>query len=88
MAAFGRRCSIKILKFVNFHKQQPVPFVIQADFEAITEKIQGCQQNDDSSYTEAYQKDTDCGYGYNVVCCYNDKYKIRFIEVKKLFINS
>ena len=63
-----------ILKFNNFHKQQPVPFVIYADFEAITEKIQGCQQNNDSSYTEAYQKHTDCGYGYKVVCCYDDKY--------------
>ena len=58
-----------ILKFSNFHKQKPVPFVIYADFEAITEKIQGCRQNNDSSYTEAYQKHTDCGYGYKVVCC-------------------
>ena len=63
-----------ILKFNNFHKQQPVPFVIYADFEAITEKIHGCQQNNESSYTEAYQRHTDCGYGYKVVCCYDDKY--------------
>ena len=63
-----------ILKFNNFHKQQPVPFVIYSDFEAITKKIQGCRQNNDSSYTEAYQKHTDCGYGYKVVCCYDDKY--------------
>ena len=63
-----------ILKFNNFHKQQPVPFVIYADFEAITENIHGCQQNNDSSFTEAYQKHTDCGYGYKVVCCYDDKY--------------
>ena len=34
-----------ILKFNNFHKQQAVPFVIYADFEAITEKIQGCKPN-------------------------------------------
>ena len=34
-----------ILKFNNFHKQLPVPFVIYADFEAITEKISGCQPN-------------------------------------------
>ena len=63
-----------ILKFNNFHKQLPVPFVIYADFEAITEKIQGCQRYNDKSYTEAYQKHTDCGYGYKVVCCYDDKY--------------
>ena len=63
-----------ILKYTNHHKQQAVPFVIYADFEAITEKIQGCQPNNDKSYTEAYQKHTDCGYGYKVVCCYDDKY--------------
>ena len=63
-----------ILKFNNFHKQQQTPFVIYADFEAITEKIQGCQPDSNKSYTEAYQIHTDCGYGYKVVCCYDDKY--------------
>ena len=62
------------LEFNNFHKQLPVPFVIYADFEAITEKIHGCQPNDDKSYTETYQKHVDCSYGYKVVCCYDDKY--------------
>ena len=62
------------LKFMNHHKQLPVPFVIYADFEAITEKIHGCQPNNEKSYTEAYQKHTDCGFGYKVVCCYDDKY--------------
>ena len=62
------------LKFNNFHKQQPVPFVIYADFEAITEKISGCRNNNNKSYTEAYQKHTDCGFGYKLVCCYDDKH--------------
>ena len=39
-----------------------------------TEKVDSCKPNDKKSYTEAYQKHTDCGYGYKVVCCYNDKY--------------
>ena len=70
-----------VLKFNNFHKQLPVPFVIYADFEAITKKVQGCEQSeemkkdkDTRSYTEAYQTHEDCGYGYKVVCCYDDKY--------------
>ena len=70
-----------ILKFNNFHKLLPVPFVIYADFEAITKKVQGCEQceemkkdKDRRSYTEAYQTHEDCGYGYKVVCCYDDKY--------------
>ena len=63
-----------ILKFNGFKKQLPVPFVIYADFEAITEKIDSCQPNDNKSYTEAYQNHRDCGYGYKVVCCYDDKF--------------
>lgn len=51
----------------------PVPFVIYADFEAITEKVQSCSPEDSSSYTEAYQKYTDCGCAYKLVCCYDDK---------------
>ena len=70
-----------ILKFNNFHKQLPVPFVIYADFEAITKKVQGCDQSeemnkdkDTRSYMKAYQTHEDCGYGYKVICCYDDKY--------------
>mgnify|MGYP001796290189 CR=1 FL=1 len=50
------------LKFINHQKQQAVPFVIYADFEAITEKIQGCQPTNNKSFTQAYQRHTDCGY--------------------------
>ena len=70
-----------ILKFNNFHKRLPVPFVIHADFEAITKKVQGCKQSEEMekdknrrSYTKAYQTHEDCGYGYKVICCCDDKY--------------
>ncbi|KAL9979619.1 hypothetical protein ACROYT_G017302 [Oculina patagonica] len=43
-------------------------------FQNSPHKVSGCKPNDDKSYTEAYQKHTDCGYGYKVVCCYDDKY--------------
>ena len=69
------------LKFNNFRKQLPVPFVIYADFEAIMKKLQGCEQSeemkkdkDSKSYTEAYQTHEDCGYGHKVVCCYRERY--------------
>ena len=65
-----------ILKFNNFHKQLSVPFIIYADFEAITKKVQGCKQseemeneNNKRSYTEAYQIYEDCGSAYKVICC-------------------
>ena len=62
------------IEFTNFNKQMKAPFVIYADFEAITEPIHGCNQSNQQSFTEAYQKHTDCSYGYKVVCCYDDKY--------------
>ena len=62
------------VSFRNYHKQIPVPFVIYADFEAITEKVHGCQPSKEKSYTEAYQKHIDCGYGYKLVCHYDDKF--------------
>ena len=63
-----------ILHFQNYHKQMPAPFVIYADFEAITEKVQGCQPSGTKSYTDKCQKHNACSYGYKVVCCYNDTY--------------
>ena len=63
-----------ILKFHNFHEQLAVPFLIYSDFEAVTENVQGCQSNNDKSYTEVDRKHKDCGFGYKVVCPYNDKY--------------
>ena len=73
-----------VLKFNNFHKQLPVPFVIYADFEAITKKVQGSKQSEEMeneknkrSYTEAYQTHEDCGYGYKLVCCYRESKPIQ-----------
>ena len=86
-----------ILRFNNFHKQLPVPFVIYADFEAITKKVQGCKQSEEMeneknkrSYTEAYQTHEDCGSAYKVICCYDDNIVNQFkrIEVKIPFTNS
>ena len=60
--------------FKNHKKQLPVPFVIYADFESITEKINSCQPSDKKSYTEKYQKHTACSFGYKVVCHYDKKF--------------
>ena len=52
--------SIRMLKkgstvqFKNFHKQLPAQFVIYADFEAITEKVDSCQPDSNKSYTDKY----------------------------------
>lgn len=62
------------IEFTNHHKQMLAPFVIYADFEAITEKISGCEPNNVKSYTNQYQKHTSCSYGCKLVCCHDDKY--------------
>ncbi|PFX20141.1 Galectin-3-binding protein B [Stylophora pistillata] len=41
---------------------------------AITEKVQSSKPADYESFSEAYQKHTDCGYDYKVVCTCDDKY--------------
>ena len=62
------------LEFKNSYKEIPVPFVIYADFEAITEKVHSCQNNNVKSFTEEYQKHIDCSYAYKLVCYYDDRY--------------
>ena len=60
--------------FKNYHKGPAAPFVIYADFEVTNEKVHRYQPNSDKSYAELYQKHKDCGYGYKVVCHYDDKH--------------
>ena len=60
--------------FYQHQKQLPVPFVVYADFEAITEKIDSCSPPQHKSYTQAYQKHKPSGFGYKVVCHSDKKY--------------
>ena len=62
------------INFQNHKNMLPVPFVIYADFEAITERINSCQPSDDKSYTSTYQSHKACGYGYKLVCRYDENY--------------
>ncbi|KAJ8913307.1 hypothetical protein NQ315_010975 [Exocentrus adspersus] len=48
---YGETVPENILKFVNFEKQLPVPFVIYADFECILKPIQGNEPLDDKPFT-------------------------------------
>ena len=52
------------IEFKNHKKSLRVPFVIYADFEAVTEKIDSASPNPEKSFTEKYQKHTPSG------CCY------------------
>ena len=78
-----------ILKFNNFHKQLAVPFVIYADFEAITEKIHGCQPmtNHLLKLIRSIQTVVMDTRSF-VVMMINTQNQYKFTEVKKLFTNS
>ena len=60
--------------FCQYQKRLPVPFVIYADSEALTRKIDSCSPWGDKSYTQAYQNHEACGFRYKVVCHYDQKY--------------
>ena len=57
------------LSFQNHHKKLPAPFIIYADFEALTTKIEGCSPNPEKSNTQKTQEHEACSYCYVVVRC-------------------
>ena len=54
--------------FKNHYRKQRVPFVVYADFECFTEKIDTCQPNDTKSFTNRYQKHKPSGFSYLIKC--------------------
>ena len=57
----------KFIHFKNYKNQLRVPFVIYADFESYTEKIDTCYPNVKTSSTTYYQKHTPSGFSYMVI---------------------
>ena len=57
------------LTFQNHHKQFPAPFIIYADFEALTTKIEGPELDPSVSNTQRTQLHETCSYCYVVVRC-------------------
>ena len=56
------------IKFNHFHKKMRVPFVVYADFECFTEKIDTCQPEEGKSFTNQYQKHKPSGFSYLIKC--------------------
>ena len=54
---------------MNYRKQLIAPFAIFAEFECITVPV----NEKHGSNTEAYHEHKACGYGYKIVCQYDDK---------------
>ena len=57
-----------ILKFKNYQMSERVPFMIYADTESLTKKIQSCEAAPEKSYTKKYQKHELITFSYYIKC--------------------
>ncbi|KAK3778630.1 hypothetical protein RRG08_033410 [Elysia crispata] len=57
------------LTFQNHHKQLPAPYIIYADFEALTTKVKGPELDPQKSNTRRTQHHLACSYCYVKVRC-------------------
>ena len=57
------------LAFQNHHKQLPAPYIIYADFEALTTKVEGPELDPTKNNTQRTQHHKACSYSYIVVWC-------------------
>ena len=64
----GKFLGPEYIYFKNHYKKQRVPFVVYADFECFTEKIDTCQPDDGKSFTNQYQKHSPSGFSYLIKC--------------------
>ena len=60
------------LKFKNFNRSMRVTFVVYADFECYTEKIQTCYPDESKRFTNQYQHHKPSGFCY-LIKCFDDK---------------
>ena len=68
----GKFLGPEYIYFKNHYKKQRVPFVVYADFECFTEKIDTCQPDDGKSFTNQYQKHSPSGFSY-LIKCFDDE---------------
>ena len=52
----------KILEFNQYQKSDKAPFIIYADLECVTEKIDGCKSNPENSSTTKVSKHISSGF--------------------------
>ena len=93
----GNFLSPVYIKFNHFHKKMRVPFVVYADFESFTEKIDTCH-DDGRSFTNRYQKHRPSGFSYFIKCFDDNVFSPKLVkytadspndnDVPRLFVES
>ena len=57
-----------ILKFINYHRREKLPFIVYADFECSIMPIQSYNPDNKESYTKKYQKHESISFSYYIKC--------------------
>ena len=63
----------KYVRFKNFEVKIKSPFIFYGDFESILMPEDNRRQIPNESYTNKYQKNVACNYGYQLLCV-DDKF--------------
>ena len=72
------------LSFNNYNKSMRVPFVVYADFEAFTQKLDDDKPRDNnSSYTAQYEKHSPSGFCYYIKCSFDESYDQKVMYTKR-----
>ena len=58
----------EFVKFKHYERKIKLPFMIYDDFESTLVPKNNGKQNPNESYTNKYQNDIACSYGYKLVC--------------------
>ena len=76
------------LKFKKFNKSMRVPFVVYADFECFTEKIQTCYSDESRSFTNQYQHHKPSGFCYLIKCFDDELMKPKLVQYTAESVNE
>ena len=83
--------------FKDFNRKMRVPFVVYADFECFTEKIDTCSPEESRSFTNQYQKHRPSGFSYLIKCFDDNIFPSELVqytaespdeEISQMFIES
>ena len=69
-----------MLKFINYHRSEKVPFIVYADFECHIKPMQSCEPNPESSYTKQYQKHEPSSFCYYIKCFDDEVYEPKLVS--------
>ena len=76
------------IKFKNHFKQLAVSFKIYAGLESVLKGVKGSNRNNNTSYSEKYQKHIPCSFAYRVVCMINLVKQLFYVWEKVQSIDS